>query len=81
MKDQCGIAESDQDQYLVSKGWEKQFSCGEPRLMEMIELYESLGFEVYLDLVRAGNLPMGSDCEACLVNCSDELKTIWTRKK
>jgi len=49
--------------------------------MEMTELYESLGFEVYLDSVKVGNLPMGSECETCLVNCSDEMKTIWTRKK
>ena len=30
----------------MSQGWEKRFVADEPRLSEMKELYESIGFEV-----------------------------------
>jgi hypothetical protein len=36
------------EEELISLGWEKRFVADEPRLSEMTELYESIGFDVLL---------------------------------
>jgi len=70
MSELCGTADSPRDEGLKSKGWIRQFTCGEPRLTEASELFESMAKE---------DQPMGASCDACLVGCGDEMKTIWTR--
>jgi len=34
---------------LVAEGWTRRFVGGPPRLQEMIELYQELGYEVWLE--------------------------------
>ncbi len=75
----CDISPSNKDK-LKSDGWEKQFTCSEPRLSEAIDLFKSLRREVHLEPLIEQDKPMGSNCDACYMSCSDEMKTIWTRK-
>jgi len=77
----CGISSSPKDEELMAKGWVKQFTCGEPRLSESCELFESMGREVHLEKMRKENQPMGAECDLCFMTCGDDMMTIWTRVK
>ena len=48
------------EEELIGLGWEKRFVADEPRLSEMKELYESIGFEVLLE-----PLPSKEDMAVC----------------
>lgn len=63
---------------LEKQGWIKQFTASEPRLSEMVELYQSLGFEVRLESADTNNQ---NECQVCLAAEPEKYKTIWTRKK
>ncbi len=66
---------------LRSGGWEKQFTRGEPRLSEMVDLFESIGREVQLQSAGPGENYFGKECESCFLSCGNDQKTIWTRVK
>jgi len=34
---------------LIKAGWERRFVACEPRLSEMVEMYQQIGFEVHLE--------------------------------
>jgi hypothetical protein len=70
---------------LIREGWTKRFVAREPRLSEAVELYRSMGYEVYLE-----PLPMvdctsadeeSGECRACFKGFEDKYKTIYTRPK
>jgi hypothetical protein len=70
------------EEELASRGWEKRFMADEPRLSEMKELYESIGFEVLLE-----PLPPKEElaacaregCTACLDVDPERYRIIYTR--
>jgi len=68
---------------LERQGWERRTAEREPRLSELVAIYEELGFEVML-------LPScpedfsggGKGCESCLdEETLAHYKTIYTRRK
>lgn len=72
------------EEELVSQGWEKRFLADEPRLSEMKELYESIGFEVLLEPLPPKEELSGcaeSGCTACLDLDPARYRTIYTRVK
>ena len=79
MSESCGIKISSRDEQLITDGWIKQFTCGEPRLTETKELFESMGKEVHLEELTKEDQPLGADCDACFIACDETVKTIWTR--
>lgn len=66
---------------LKERGWIKQNTIGEPRLSEIAELYESLGYEVHLEPVVLSELD--EECRKCyeLEGEIGTVKTIYTRRK
>ena len=40
---------------IARDGWKKQATCDDPRLSEMAEMYERIGFEVHLEPFNAEN--------------------------
>ena len=46
-------------------GWERMTTIDEPRLSELVELYEELGMEVLLRPVSAEEL--GQECAECVL--------------
>jgi len=64
---------------LKEAGWVKQFATCEPRLSEFVELYESLGFEVYLEPATLQDLGATAECNVCYVAELDKYKTIYIR--
>ena len=63
---------------LEKQGWQKQFSTDGSRLDEMVEFYQSLGFEVLLESV-GDELPL-LECSSCYETHCEKYKTIFIRK-
>lgn len=67
------------DESLKKEGWERKSVADEPRLSELVELYQSLGFEVHLELAFSeGN----GECQLCFEGQpKGKYMVIYTRKK
>jgi hypothetical protein len=70
---------------LVKDGWEKRFVACEPRLSEMVEIYEEIGFKVLLEpLPQKEELDAegceSSDCTACFDVDRERYRIIFTRQ-
>ena len=66
------------EEELAEKGWEKQITLDEPRLSDVVEMYEEIGCEVRLEPF---NPDEETGCTTCMKITSDKHKTIYTRKK
>ena len=66
------------EEELTQEGWEKQNVYDEPRLSEIIELYEEMGLEVHLEPFK---LEEESGCTECMKERPERFKTVYTRKK
>ena len=62
---------------LVRQGWTQQATYDEPRLSEMVEAYEELGFEVRVEPFRPDE---SAECSECMRLAPGRFKTIYTRK-
>lgn len=77
------------EEELIRAGWEKRFVACEPRLSEMVEIYEEIGFEVHLEplpskeeLEREGTSSCEeSNCTVCFDADSERYRTIFTRPR
>jgi hypothetical protein len=70
---------------LISAGWEKRFIACEPRLSEVVAMYEEIGFEVCLEpLPPKEELEQASceekGCTACF-DVDPEVTHHFTEKK
>jgi hypothetical protein len=61
---------------LEKEGWKKQTTYDEPRLSELVQMYEETGLEVRLEEPEKSD-----DCAACYDASAGKLKTIYTREK
>jgi len=59
--------------------WEKRNTVSEDRVGELVELYESLGFEVKVEAFTEFE-GGGEVCESCLLDSAVEYFIIYTRK-
>ena len=77
---------SERENELIKEGWQRRFIATEPRLSEMVQLYEEMGFEVHLESISAVEEPdEGSEecqeCRICFKGFEDQYKMIYTRSK
>lgn len=77
---------SKREDELKKEGWEKRFVAEEPRLSEMVCLYEETGFEVHLEILSAVEEPdeEKEECQACRIcfeGVEDKYRVIFTRPK
>ena len=63
---------------LIALGWEKQTTWDDPRLSEIVEMYEETGFEVHLEPFDPFTT---SDCTECMKASPEKFKTIYTRDR
>jgi len=63
---------------ILNEGWEKRSTIDEPRLSELVKLYEELGFEVLLAPFDPDEEP---GCSECMKTSPQRYRTIYTRKK
>ena len=79
MKDErlVGLEEGNQSEGVDLTGWERRTTTDEPRLSELVELYEEIGFEVMLRPISREEL--GQDCQECYLAEPERYRTIYTR--
>ena len=75
---------SKRENELKKEGWQKRFVAEEPRLSEMVEMYQETGYEVHLEPVSAvEELDEGSnecqECRICFEGAEDRYQVIFTR--
>jgi hypothetical protein len=63
---------------LLREGWTRRFVAAPPRLGEALALYESLGFDVHVEPVEAGDL--ADECEECRLAAA-LFRVVYTRPK
>jgi len=67
---------------LEGQGWERRTAEREPRLSELVALYEELGFKVLLLPARPEDFSSEEGCKPCLSEeALAEYKTIYTRRR
>ena len=62
---------------LERQGWERRTTYDEPRLSEIAEMYEEMGFEVHIEPLNPDQEP---GCTTCMKDHPELYKTIYTRK-
>jgi hypothetical protein len=70
---------------LIQAGWEKRFVASEPRLTEMVEMYEEIGFEVHLEPLPSKEEMDAQSCEesgctTCFDVAREQYRIIFTRQ-
>jgi len=62
----------------MKEGWEKRATIDEPRLSELVKMYEELGFEVIIEPFIPDEEP---GCSECMKTSPQRYRTIYTRKR
>jgi signal recognition particle subunit SEC65 len=68
----------------TEEGWKRRMVVSEPRLSEVVEMYEQLGFEVRLEQVDPYDPQWGEDeCTICLEDpeLAEATRVVYTRPK
>ncbi len=63
---------------LSAKGWKKKGIYDEPRLSELVETYEAIGFKVHLEPF---DIFEEQTCTDCMKAAPLKYKTLYTKKK
>jgi len=72
------------EEELFQQGWERRFVASEPRLTEMVTLYEESGFEVLLEPLASVEDPdpdteRCQTCRICFEGVEDDYRVVFTR--
>ncbi|MHA2176347.1 MAG: hypothetical protein ACXACP_06835 [Candidatus Hodarchaeales archaeon] len=70
--------ENSQTNTLEKEGWTKKFTVEAHRVEEYVNLYKSLGQEVYVESTIPDDR---EECQVCFETECDRFKTIYTRKE
>jgi hypothetical protein len=62
---------------LAKNGWKKQAAYDEPRLSELVKLYEEIGMEVHLEPFHPDE---NHSCTDCMKESPEKYMTIYTRE-
>ena len=63
---------------LEEQGWQRQFTTDQTRLDEMVDFYQSLGYEVRVE-PACDDLPL-AECKSCYEKFCDKYETIFVRR-
>ena len=61
---------------LEKEGWVRRSILDEPRLSEVVEMYEEMGLEV---LVIDMDPDLADGCDICITGESEKMKVVYTR--
>jgi hypothetical protein len=61
-----------------NNNWVMRNVTDDYRVKDMIELYESMGFEIKVENFRADDC--NSECNECMVESPEKFKVIYTRR-
>ena len=73
-----GLDTGDRDRRLAREGWVRRFVAGPPRLREMTETYERLGYEVRLE--RPSDDELAAACRGCALPM-ELYRILYTRRR
>ena len=65
------------EQELNKEGWTKQSTHDEPRLSDIVEMYQEIGLEVLLERFNPDEEP---GCTECMRGDARNYRTIYTRE-
>ena len=65
------------EEELARSGWKKLGVYDEPRLSELVSMYEEIGFEVKIEPTLLEEM---SGCNKCMEQNLIQYKTLYTRK-
>ncbi len=65
-----------EDDALTKKGWQRRSILDEPRLGEVVSMYEDMGLEV---LVVDLDPELAQGCKTCIEEQTGSYKTVYTR--
>jgi len=71
-----GVDKTSRRARLEEQGWKKQTTYDEPRLSELVRMYEEMGLQVRLE-----EPDKDDECTACFAGSAGKLKTIYTRER
>ena len=63
---------------LIKEGWERRATYDETRLAELVEMYQEVGYEVYLKTFEPAE---ETGCAECMQVAPEKYTTIFTRKQ
>ncbi len=63
---------------LEKEGWQRRSILDEPRLSEVVEMYESMGLDV---IVVDFEPELAEGCKTCLACQTGKFKVVYTRPK
>jgi hypothetical protein len=66
------------EEKLIRAGWQKRSTYNDPRLTELVEVYEEIGLEVHLEPF---NLANATGCSECMQVMPGLYRTLYTRQK
>jgi hypothetical protein len=66
------------EEQLIRAGWQRRATYNDPRLTELVEMYEEIGLEVHLEPFNPAN---EKGCTGCMQVMPELYRTIYTRKK
>ena len=69
---------------MAQEGWKRRMVVSEPRLSEVVQMYEQLGFEVRLEPVDPDDPQWAEDeCTICLEDpqFAETIRVVYTRPK
>ena len=69
---------------MAQEGWKRRMVVSEPRLSEVVQMYEQLGFEVRLEPVDPDDPQWAEDeCTICLEDSglAEVTRVVYTRPK
>jgi len=66
------------EEALNKEGWTKQSTHDEPRLSDIVEMYQEIGLDVHLEPFNPNEEP---GCTDCMRVSAEKYKTIYTRLK
>jgi hypothetical protein len=66
------------EEKLIRQCWVKKATYDDPRLSEMVAMYEELGLDVHLEPFNAEN---EEGCVSCMKLFPEQFKTIYTRRR
>lgn len=64
------------DEELRKEGWTRCTTYDEPRLSEIVEMYQELGLAVHLEPFHPEEEP---DCAECMLEAPESFRTIYVR--
>jgi len=68
----------ERDDLLARDGWSNRGDFDEPRLSDIVEMYEEAGFEVRLEPFDPASV---EGCTACMMADPQRYRTVFTRRK